>query len=138
LGGNTYINTPNLVVYKDEPLFRIRRSEEDGMLGIDFDVFDSSGSRVATFRKGVVVQGDEQHYEIESSHSEYTVKEKSSGRLIANVKRRGVEGAELEASVHLYTHDGFLFDATPTETNLGGMKITGSTIKDCGAGIVIQ
>ena len=138
LGGNTYINTPNLVVYKDEPLFRIRRSDEDGMLGIDFDVFDSTGSRVATFRKGVVVQGDDQNYDIESSHSEYTVKEKGSERLIANVVRRGAEGAELEVSVHLYTPDGFLFDATPTETNVGGMMITGSTIKDCGAGIVVR
>lgn len=26
LGGNTYINTPNLVVYKGEPLFRMYRS----------------------------------------------------------------------------------------------------------------
>ena len=137
LGGNTYINTPNLVVYKNEPLFKIRRSDEDGMLGIDFDVFDSKGNRVATFRKGVVVQGDNKNYEITSSHTEYTVTEKSSGHVIANVKRRDVKGAELEVSVRLYTPDGFLFDATPTETNVGGVKMIGNVIKNCGAGIVV-
>ena len=33
LGGNTYINTPSLIVFQGEPLFRLRRSDEDGMLG---------------------------------------------------------------------------------------------------------
>lgn len=138
LGGNTYINTPNLVVYKHEPLFKIRRNDEDGMLGIDFDVFDSKGNRVTTFRKGIVVQGDKKNYEVASSHTEYTVTEKSSSRVIANVKRRDVQGAELEVSVRLYTPDGFLFDATPTETNIGGVKMVGNIIKNCVAGIVIR
>ena len=138
LGGNTYINTPNLVVYKGEPLFEIRRSESDGILGIDFDVFDSEGNRVATVRKGIVVQGDSDNYIIESSHEEYTVTERSSGRLLTSVKRRGVDGAELEVSVQLYTPDGFLLDATPTQTNIGGNVIKGCIFKDCGAGIAIE
>ncbi|MGH8646661.1 MAG: hypothetical protein ACREX4_20275 [Gammaproteobacteria bacterium] len=137
LGGNTYINTPNLVVYKGESLFRIYRSESDGMLGIDFDVFDSQKKRIATVRKGIVVQGDANNYDIKTGHDEYSVTEKNSGRLVASVKRRGAQGAELEVTVHLYTPDGFLFDATPTHTNVGGMMMTGCTIKDCGAGIVI-
>ena len=137
LGGNTYINTPNLVVYKGHPLFRISRSESDGILGIDFDVFDASGNRVATFRKGVVVQGDSNNYSIKTGHDEYEVTEKVSGWLIASVKRRGGQDAEMEVSVHLYTPDGFLFDATPTRTNVGGMMMTGCVIENCGAGIVI-
>jgi hypothetical protein len=48
LGGNTYINTPNLVVYKGQSLFKIYRSESEGILGIDFDVFNSQKRRVAT------------------------------------------------------------------------------------------
>ena len=138
LGGNTYINTPNLVVYKGEPLFQIKRSESEGILGIDFDVFDSSGNRVATFRKSVVVQGDSKNYKIESGHTEYKVTELNTGRLIAHVQRREAEGAELEVSVQLYMPDGFLFDASPTETNLGGIKMEGNIIKDCATGIVIQ
>ena len=138
LGGNTYINTPNLVVYKGEPLFKIYRSESEGILGIDFDIFDSTGNRVATVRKGIVVQGDSENYKIESGHEEYKVTEKGSNRLITSVKRRGAEGAELEVSVHLYTPDGFLIDATPTQTNIAGMVMTGCVIKDCGAGIAIN
>lgn len=138
LGGNTYINTPNLVVYKGEPLFKINRSESDGILGIDFDVFDASGNRVATVKRGIVVQGDRENYIINSSHKEYTVTEKNSGRLIVSVKRRDVDGAELEVSVHLYTPDGFLLDATPTQTNIGGTVMTGCIIQDCGAGIAIN
>ncbi len=137
LGRNTYINTPNLVVYKGESLFRIYRSESDGMLGIDFDVFDSQKKRIATVRKGIVVQGDANNYDIKTGHDEYSVTEKNSGRLVASVKRRSAQGAELEVTVHLYMPDGFLFDATPTHTNAGGMMMSGCTIKDCGSGIVI-
>jgi len=62
LGGIKYVNTPNLVVYRGTPIFRIRRGG-DGMLGIDFDVFDAQGMSVARFAKGVVVQGDEANYQ---------------------------------------------------------------------------
>lgn len=138
LGGNTYINTPNLVVYKGEPLFRVYRSESDGILGIDFDVFDASGTRVATFRKSIVVQGDSDNYVIKSGHEEYEVTDKASGQLIAKVRRRGAEGAEMEVSARLYTPDGFLFDATPTQTNIGGVMMTGNVFENCGAGIAID
>jgi hypothetical protein len=138
LGGNTYINTPNLVSYKGEPLFRVYRSESDGMLGIDFDVYDSSGQRVATFRKGIVVQGDGDNYNIESGHEEYRVIEKSTGRQIASVKRRGAQDVEMEVSVRLYTPDGFLFDATPTSTNIETSMFAGCVFENCGAGIGIQ
>jgi hypothetical protein len=138
LGGNTYINTPNLVVYKGQSLFKIYRSESDGILGIDFDVFDSQKKRIATIRKGIVVEGDADNYDIKTGHDEYVVTEKNSGRLITSIKRRGVQGSELEVSVRLYTPDGFLFDASPTQTNLGGIMMTGSIFKNCGAGIVIS
>ena len=138
LGGITYINTPNLVVFKGKPLFRIYRSESEGILGIDFDIYDSHKNRVATIRKSIVVQGDSDKYSIKTGHDEYSVIEKDSGRLIASVKRRGVKGAELEVAVHLYTPEGFLFEATPTHTNVGSTTIIGGTIKDSGAGIVIE
>lgn len=113
-------------------------ADNEGILGVDFDVYDAAGRRVAVFRKGVVVQGDSDFYDIKSGHQEYTVTEKVTGRHIASGKRRGAEGAEMEVSVRLYTPDGFLFDASPTETNVGGLKMTGCVIENCGAGIVIQ
>src|ERR1700693_2939007 len=87
LGGNTYIDTPNLIVYQGTPIFRVRRNEDDGMLGIDFDVFDSKGQRVATIKKGIVAQGDEANYKIDSGHETYSVTERASERIIARVQR---------------------------------------------------
>jgi hypothetical protein len=138
LGGNTYINTPNLVVYKGTPIFRIRRSDDDGILGIDFDVFDSKGQRVATFAKGVVVQGDEADYKIETGHDVYSVTERSSGRVVARVQRRGGQGAELNVHVHMYLPNGFLLNAGPEATNLGGVTLTGNVFENCGAGIAVN
>lgn len=137
LGGNTYINTPNLIVYQGTSIFRVRRNEDDGMLGIDFDVFDSKGQRAATFKKGIVVQGDEANYKIDSGHETYSVTERSSGRLIARVQRRDVQGAELDVQVHMYLPNGFLLDAGPQSTNFGGVTMTGNVFKNCGAGIAI-
>ncbi|MEM4988789.1 hypothetical protein V8G57_15455 [Collimonas sp. H4R21] len=137
LGGNTYIDTPNLIVYQGTPIFRVRRNEDDGMLGIDFEVFDSMGQRVATFKKGIVAQGDQANYGIDTGHETYSVTERSSGRLIARVQRRGVQEAELDVQVHMYLPNRFLLDAGPLATNLGGAVIAGNVFKSCDAGIAI-
>ncbi len=139
IGGNTYINTPNIVVYKGKPLFVIKRGDRDGLLGIDFDVFDKKGKRVATVRNGVVVQGNKEDYVITETMDRYTVTEKASGRLICDIRKRAeAPNAELWVSVKLFTEDGFLFDANPEETNLLGGKIRGCVFENCGAGIVID
>ncbi len=108
-GGNTYINTLNLVVYKGEPLFASIAARAMAILGIDFDVFDARGICVATFRKSIVVQGDSDNFDawIKSKYEEARGDDKASGQLIAKVRRRGAEGAEMEVSVRLYTPDGF-------------------------------
>jgi hypothetical protein len=138
LGGNTYINTPNLIVYKGTPIFKILRSNQTGMLGIDFDVYDSTGARVATIAKGIVVQRDKANYTITTEHEEYTVKENGTNRQIASVKRRGVQGAELEVFVDLYTPSGFHLKATPTHTNMDGMTISGVIFQNSDTGIAVQ
>jgi hypothetical protein len=138
IGGNTYINTPNLVVYKGKPLFTVRRGERDGLLGIDFDIFDKKGDKVATVRNGFVVHGNREDYEISEVMDRYTVTEKANGRLICDIRKRSKSpNAELEISVKLFTEDGFLFDANPQETNLPGVKLRGNVFENCGAGIVI-
>jgi len=137
LGGNTYINTPDLIVFQGKSIFQIRRSDEDGMLGIDFEVFDAHGKRVAIFKKGIVVQGDKENYIIDSGHETYSVTEKSTGRVVARVQRRGVKDAGLDVQVHMYLPNGFLLDAGPQTINLGGIKMTGNVFKNCGAGIAI-
>ena len=64
IGGNTYINVPNIIVYQEKPLFTLKRREKDGQLGIDFDIFDKNGARIATIRRNRIVQGNEDDYQM--------------------------------------------------------------------------
>jgi len=138
IGGNTYINTPNIIVYKGTSLFTVRRSD-DGLLGIDFDVFNKQGNRIATIKKGVIVQGNQDEYIITTGMDRYTLTEKKTNTVICDIKKRTQSAnAELEISVKLYTPDGFFIDATPTGTNLpGNTMLKGCTFTSCGAGIAI-
>lgn len=137
LGGNTYVDTPNLVTFRGNPIFRIRRGD-DGMLGIDFEVFDAGGKRVATFAKGVVVSGDEANYQITTGHEAYSVTDRATGQVIASVRRRGVDGAELDVNVRMHMPNGFLLDATPDGTNLGGIAMRGNVFRNCATAIAID
>ena len=138
IGGNTYINVPNIVVYKGQPLFVLRRRESDSQLGIDFDIFEKSGNRIATVRGNRIVQGNEDDYVIVREANRYTVTEKATGREICDIRRRAeARHSELEVSVKLYTADGFLFDATPEETNLPGLTLRGNVFENSAAGIAI-
>ncbi len=139
LGGNTYINTPNLIVYRGEPIFRIRRSDTDGILGIDFDIRDAAGQRVATIAKGVVVQGNEQDYEITTGSNRYAVTQRATGTVICDIKRRAeAQGVELEVAVRLYMPNGFFLDAGPEQTNIGGITVRGYIFNNCDTGIAID
>ena len=49
IGGMTFIDTPNLIAYRGEPLLRLYR-KPDGCLGIDFDVHDVQGKKMLLAR----------------------------------------------------------------------------------------
>ncbi len=137
IGGTTFINTPNLVVYDGTPLFIVKR-HDNGYLGIDFDIYDATGKKVATVRRNQIYEGDKTAYAVKELANRYTLTEKASGRVLCDIKKReDAKPAEIDVSVKLYTPDGFLFDATPEGTNIPGAVIKGMVIKDCGAGIVI-
>jgi hypothetical protein len=138
IGGNTYINTPNIIVYKGEPLFVLKRRESDGQLGIDFKIFDNNGNRVATVRGNRIVQGNEDNYEIIREANRYTVTDKMTGKVICDIRRRSeAPHSELEVSVKLFANDGFLIDATPVETNIAGNILRGNVFEGGAAGISI-
>ena len=139
IGGNIYINIPNIIVYGKEPLFKIYRSTSDGLLGIDFDIYEENGEKVATIRKGMIVDGNEDDYSIVEKLDHYTITEKKSGRVICDLKKKEQAGeVELDLSVKMYTKRGFLFEATPTETNIGGLSVSGSTFRNLAVGISIK
>ena len=138
LGGNTYINTPRLIVCKGAPLLQLRRNASDGILKVDLDVFDESGRRAAVFRNSNLARGDSIAYPVMARHNEYRVAERRSGRGVVIVKRRHGTG-DLDVWVELYTPRGSLFVATPIETNFkAGAQVVGAVIKDAPNGIVIE
>ena len=139
IGSNHYINVANLVEYKGESLFTVRRRESDGLLGVDVDIYNAKRERVATIRHGNVVSGDKENYEIRLEPHHYTITEKETGRCVCELKRReAVSGTELDLSLDLYTPSGFHFLATPTQTNVGGINMSNCTFKGGRTGISVQ
>jgi len=139
IGNNTYENVPNIIVYKGDNIFTINRAESTELLGINFDIFDDIGVKVATIKQGRIYNGRKKSYEITINRDQYLLKEKKSGRIICDIKKRILaDGVELDITVSLYTKDRFLIDATPEKTNIGGLKITGCHFSNCDSGIVIN
>lgn len=140
IGGNTYINCGQLIVFRGQPLFNLRRND-DGYLGIDFDIYNAQGRKIATVKRNEIYYGgkDKDRYQIEGTANRYTLTDTKTGQIICDIKKReDAHPAELEVSVHLYTPSGFLFDATPEQTNLGGMVLRDNVISNCGTGLAIN
>jgi len=139
IGSNYYTNTPNIIVYKGDNLFTIKRSESSDVLGIDFDINNEKGEKIAVVKQGRIYSGDAGLYERTITQDQYVLKEKKSGRVICDIKKNTlVDKAELEVNVSLYTKDGFLINATPEKTNIGGTGISNCHFSDCGGAIVIN
>lgn len=135
LGGNLYIDCGSLIDYRGTPLFTLKR-RDDGLLGIDFDIYDAKRKKVATVRRGTIVDGDRESYEITHAAHHYQVRDKETGRVICDIKRAGqAVDSELEVSVDMFTPSGFHLVAGPEQTNIGGAVIRGGTFEKCGVGI---
>lgn len=137
-GGNTYINVPTLIAFKGGPLFAVFR-QEDGYLGIDFEVYDSQGKQVASIRKNNVYSGDTEAYTVEGSQDRTYLKEKSSGRILVDLKKRqDAAPSELDVSVRTYLPNGQLLDLGPHSSNLGGVRMTDNIFQGLPVGIAIE
>lgn len=140
IGGITYIDVANLVAYKGEPLFTLKRHDDNGYLGIYCDIYDAQGKRVAAVRRNEIYFGDKEAYKIDGTATRYILSDRATGRVICDIAH-GFDAApwELAVAVHLYTPSGFLFDATPDGTNLpGNISIRNSVIQNCTFGIVVD
>ncbi len=139
LGGNTYIDCGSLIDFRHTPLFTLKRRDEDGLLGIDFDIYDAAGKKVATVRRGTIVHGNAADYEFTHGAHHYVVKEKKTGRTICDIKRAGnAVDSELAVSVDMYTPTGFHLVASQGKTNIGGITMSGCTMAGCGVGVSVN
>jgi hypothetical protein len=128
IGGNYYTDCDPILRIKGEPIFRLKR-RDDGLLGIDFDLYDSKGQKVATIRNGHIVQGDASAYTLKKEKHRYWILDKT-GAVICDVRQvtKAEPGCEIEVSVDLYSKNGFHYKAAPDRTEIGGpsgMVITG-------------
>jgi hypothetical protein len=138
IGGNIYINITNILKYKDENIFIIKRSTHDGLLGINFDIYNKNGIKIAVVKNGNIYKGDKNNYDIIVNENEYTLLNRHEKRTICNIKKTTkAKDVELEITVELFMKDGFLFHATPESTNLKGLIIQGNTFENRNFGINI-
>ncbi len=139
LGGNAYVNVPNLVVYKDQTLFTLRRHDGNGQLGIYFELYDATGQHIASVKRNEIYptgrQGD--LYKLDGSADECLLRRSDTNEYVCQIRKRRTSPIELEVSVRLYTPDGFLFEATPDATNLGDLTMSGNLVVRCEVGINI-
>ena len=139
IGGNFYINTPKIIVYKGDSLFSIVRAERTDLLGINFKIYNKNGEKIASVKQGRIYEGDKELYSVIIEQDRYALIEKATDRIICDIRKNKLaDQSELEVNLNLYTKDGFLINASPTGTNIGTNLMTGCVISDCGAGIVIN
>ena len=139
LGGNNYIDVPILVAYQGESLFTFKRHDETGYLGVYFEIHDSTGKHIASVKRNEIYYGDKESFQIEGSLDRYIFSERASGKVICDIKKReAAHPAELDVSVQLYTPSGFLFNATPEQTNLGGFVLRDNTMIGGQIGISVR
>ena len=136
LGGNTYINVPTLIAFKDEPLFTVYRQEESGQVGIDCEVYDANGRKIASVRRNNIYIGDAQSFEVTRSDDRISLTDKQTGSILADVRKHSQAlPAELDVAVRTYAPDGSLLDLTPDYSNIRTNVFVGCTIENCPVGI---
>ena len=140
IGGNTYIDCPVIIDYKGQSLFELRRSDTDGYLGINFDLYGSDGKRVGTVRNAQLGQPVPEGYSVRHGADHYVLTEDATGRIICDIRVRqeAQGGAEIEVAAEMYMPDGDLLRFTPEQTNLGGITLRGNIFRNCGAAIKIS
>jgi len=119
IGGITFINVPNLVVYKGQSLFTVKR-HDDGYLGIYFDIYNPKGYKIATVKRNEIYYGgkDKDRYQIDAPQINGYSPNGRRGIVICDLrKREDAHPAEIDVAVlHLYTPAGKVFEATPDRT----------------------
>src|SRR6266851_3464134 len=92
LGGNVFEGVHTIVAFNNEPLFSVDRRQSDGLLRIDFEIYDSQQKKVAVIRGNRIVAGNEADYEFDRPVNRYRVIDKASGRVLCDVQQRNLSG----------------------------------------------
>ena len=119
LGGTDYLDTPNLIVYKGEPILKVTRDENSDELQVEAEIFDSEGHCKAKVRGTTLVKGDPESVDIRSTESNYVIRDRSNDRVVCEIRRRaGQQKMDVDVSVLMHMPDGFLIHANPAQSNI--------------------
>lgn len=131
-GGNWFLSVPTLVAYKDVPLFAVDRRNSDGLLRIDFDIYDKDRNKVATIRRNQIVEEHgKEDYEVIRELNRFAVVERSTGMVLCDIQQRNrSKAAELDVTATTYLPGGELLTATLDDTKVTGAKIANLYMRD--------
>jgi hypothetical protein len=155
VGGNYYYETPNMVVFRDQPLIWFERDDERRLL-LNLNMLSTSGEpRTSLVNNDWLLRGEPEDVESPPNGSNLRVRyangddvsirfrEWSDAGALAKIHERAlVLGDELTfplvtAEVSMFiggTDQGF----RPGETKLGGVTMTGCVASRCGGGLVFS
>jgi hypothetical protein len=118
LGGNDYLDTPNLIVYQGEPVLKVTRDKSNDELTVEAEIFDAEGHRKARIRGDRQVDGDPGAVDIHSTATSYTIRDRSNDRVVCEIRRRaGQQKMDVDVSVLMHMPDGSLIHANPAQSN---------------------
>ncbi len=139
LGGMTFINVKTIMQFRGEPLFTVYRSDTDGSLAINFEVFDSGKNKLASVRQNRIYIHHERAKELKigGDADTYTLSNAADGTVLFNITRRAPAETELDVSIHTYLPNGVLLDAGPNHTSLASHFFMGVTIAESAIGVNI-
>lgn len=138
IGGNFYVNTPNLVVCSGTTILRVERAEPGGELHVRLVIFDSTGRQSASVKDTKLIKGNRKDYSIHSTDNNYSVRENATGRVICKLQRcAATRSMDIDAFIMTHSPDGFFIHANPMQTNMG-TKATGKTYQDLDAALVMK
>lgn len=119
LGGNDWLDTPNLIVYRGEPILKVTRDGDSDELSVEAEIFDADGQRKAVVRGTELVKGDPQALDIRSTENNYSIRDRTTDRVVCEIRRRASkQKMDLDVSVLMHTPDGFLIHANPAQSNV--------------------
>jgi hypothetical protein len=139
LGSTTFIDVPNLVTFNGKPMFVVRRHEDTGQVAIDCDVYNADGFKIASVRRNMIYFGEQDAYELDHSGDRITLRNKQSGDVIADIKKRGEAlPVELDVSLRTYLPDGRLINYGFEQTEIGSNVYKDNTIKGGNVGFAFN
>lgn len=120
LGGSWYINCKSLISYHDQPLVTFA-DWSNPIASINLEVYSTRHVLEAQVKNGKLVKGDPKRFDLKSTDAEFSLVDKSTGRVICILKnvpstsKRAT--CQVDVWLDLYVAGEGYFHCDPTSSN---------------------